>query len=132
MISLFRLSSNCHFWGAGRIPEPSRSRMEAGAEEWKAKHLGTLLGFKHTKAPNQITGYLCRRFFAEDNRDSVVEAVGKMSGWRSAHRREMQLTEKEALKNLIQRFSIIGRVIASDRHIKVLYMYLLLSHHSCH
>ena len=43
-----------------------------------------------------------------------------MSGWRSAHRREMQLSEKEALKKLIQRFSIIGRVIASDRQIKVL------------
>ena len=114
-----RLSFNCLLWGAGRIPEQTKLRLEAGGEEWKGKHLGTLLGFKHTKAPNQITGYLCLRFFAEDNRDSVLEAVGKMSGWRSAYGREMQLREKEALRNLLQRFSVIGRIIASDRRIKV-------------
>jgi hypothetical protein len=116
---ILRLSFNCLLWGAGRIPEPTKLRLGEGEEEWKGKHLGTLLGFKHTKAPNQITGYLCRRFFAEDNRQSVLEAVAKMSGWMSTYRREMKSEEKEALRNLLQRFSVIGRVIASDRHIKV-------------
>ena len=93
--------------------------MEAATEEWKGERLGTLLGFKHTKAPNQVTGYLCRLFFAESTRDSIVEAVSKMRGWGSAYRREMQTVEKDALKKLLQRLGVIGRVIASDSHIKV-------------
>ena len=118
-MKLFRLSSKCLVWGAGQIPPAAKKRMEAATEEWKGERLGTLLGFKHTKAPNQVTGYLCRLFFAESTRDSIVEAVSKMRGWGSAYRREMQTVEKDALKKLLQRLGVIGRVIASDSHIKV-------------
>jgi hypothetical protein len=114
-----RWSSKCHFWGAGRIPPAAKSRMEAATEEWKGDFLGSLLGFRHTKAPNQVTGYLCRLFFAENNRESVVEAVSKMSDWRRTYRREMEENEKAVLGELIQRMSVIGRVIASDSLIKV-------------
>ena len=114
-----RLSSKCLVWGAGQIPPAARLRMEAATEEWKGERLGSLLGFRHTKAPNQITGYLCRLFFAESTRDSVVEAVSNMRGWGSAYRREMQTGEKDALRKLLQRLGVIGRVIASDSHIKV-------------
>ena len=119
VIKLLRLSSKCLVWGAGEIRPAARQRMEAATEEWKGERLGLLLGFRHTKAPNQITGYLCRLFFAESTRDSIVEAVSKMRGWGSAYRREMQTGEKEALRKLLQRLGVIGRVIASDSHIKV-------------
>jgi hypothetical protein len=118
-MGLFRLSSKCLVWGAGKIPPSVKQRIEAATEEWKGERLGSLLGFKHTKAPNQVTGYLCRLFFAESSRDAILEAVSKMRGWRSAHQREMETTEKDALRNLLQRLSVIGRVIASDSHIKV-------------
>ena len=119
MMKLLRLSSKCPVWGAGQIPPAAKQRMEAATEEWKGERLGHLLGFRHTKAPNQITGYLCRLFFAESTRDSIVEAVSKMRGWASAYRREMQTGEKDALRKLLQRLGVIGRVIASDSHIKV-------------
>ena len=118
-MKLFRLSSKCLVWGAGQIPQAAKQRMEAATEEWKGERLGTLLGFKHTKAPNQVTGYLCSLFFAESTRESIVEAVSKMRGWGSAYRREMQPVEKDALRKLLQRLGVIGRVIASDSHIKV-------------
>ena len=118
-MKLFRLSSKCLVWGAGQIPPAAKQRMEAATEEWKGERLGTMLGFKHTKAPNQVTGYLCSLFFAESTRESIVEAVSKMRGWGSAYRREMQTVEKDALKKLLQRLGVIGRVIASDSHIKV-------------
>ena len=57
-----------------RIPA---GKLEAATEEWKGERLGTLLGFKHTKAPNQVTGYLCSLFFAESTRESIVEAVDR-------------------------------------------------------
>ena len=85
-MKLFRLSSKCLVWGAGQIPQAAKQRMEAATEEWKGERLGTLLGFKHTKAPNQVTGYLCSLFFAESTRESIVEAVSKMRGWGSAYR----------------------------------------------
>ena len=49
-----RLSSNCP-WGVGNLGEPARKRKEAAEEEWKGEKLGPLLGFRHLKAPNQVT-----------------------------------------------------------------------------
>ena len=39
----------------GRIPAAAKERMLKAQEEWKGEFLGTLLGFRHTKAPNQVT-----------------------------------------------------------------------------
>ena len=50
-----RLSSNCP-WGVGRLGEAARKRKEDAEEEWKGEKLGTLLGFRHLKAPNQVAG----------------------------------------------------------------------------
>ena len=50
---LVRLSSNCP-WGVGNLGEGARKRKEAAEEEWKGEKLGSLLGFRHLKAPNQV------------------------------------------------------------------------------
>ena len=67
----------------------------------------------------QLTGYLAKLFFSEKNRENVITAVSNMRGWRETWQREMLNSEKTALRQLLQRFSVIGRVISSDSLVKV-------------
>ena len=48
-----------------------------------------------------------------------MEAVSKMRDWGRTYRRKMEEDEKAALRKLLQRMSVIGRVVASNSLIKV-------------
>ena len=111
--------SNCHFWGQGRLPVTAKERMVAATEEWRGTQVGPLLGFLHLRAPNQVTGYLCKLFFDEKNRENVVNSVASMKDWRITWRREMLKEEKDSLREMLMRFSVIGRVVSCDSLIKV-------------
>lgn len=94
--------------------------MEAALEKWKDEKLWKLLGFHHAKAPNQVTGYLCKLFFEETNRENVIEAVASMKDWKKTWQQPMSEEKKQDLKSLLQMFSVIGRVLASDSLIRVM------------
>lgn len=93
--------------------------MEQATEEWRGQILGPLLGFLHLRAPNQVTGYLCSLFFSEGNRENVIKAIGSMKHWQTDWRRNISEVEEENFRRLLQRFNVIGRVIASDSLIQV-------------
>ena len=117
---IVRVANSCLQWGAGRIPPGKKEMLEDVREEWNDQHLGNLTGFRHRKAPNQITGHLEDKFFASDNREAVVSAISELSGWRRAYRRQMTDEEKESFSELIHRLSVVGRVVSSGRLVKVL------------
>ena len=93
--------------------------MVAATEEWRRTQLGPLLGFLHLRAPNHVTGYLCKLFFDEKNRENVVNSVASMKDWRITWRREMLEEERDSLREMLMRFSVIGRVVSCDSLIKV-------------
>jgi hypothetical protein len=70
---IVREASKCLQWGAGRIPASTKERLERARDEWKGEFLGNLIGYRHKKAPNQITGHLVEKFFAEGNRDNIIQ-----------------------------------------------------------
>ena len=117
---IVRMASGCLQWGAGRIPEYKKNRLEKMREEWKGKFLGPLIGFRHRKAPNQITGPLVDQFFSQSNKNKVIQSISELSGWKEAYRREMTDKEKNNFMELFQRLSVIGRVVLSGRLIHVL------------
>ena len=100
---IIRLCSKCLFWGKGRIPPEAKKRKEDAEEEWKGEHEGYLLGFKHSKAPNQVTGYMCKLMFSKENRENIIIAVSMMRGWKEAWKRHMSEAEKQQLRTLLQR-----------------------------
>ena len=115
---LVRLCSNCP-WGIGRLPEDAKQRKELAEEEWKGEKLGKLIGFRHLRAPNQVTGNMVKLFFSEERRGEVVEALGTMSAWQSTWEREMMEEEKEQIRSLLQRLSVINRVMSCDSVVKI-------------
>ena len=115
---LVRLCSKCP-WGTGRLPKEAKQRKELAEEEWKGEKLGRLIGFRHLRAPNQVTGNMVKLFFSEERRDEVVEALGSMSAWQRAWGREMTVEEKDQIASLLQRLSVINRVMSSDSVVKI-------------
>ena len=55
----------------------------------------------------------------DERRDEVVEALGSMSAWQRAWGREMMIEEKEQIRCLLQRLSVINRVMSSDSVVKI-------------
>ena len=93
--------------------------LEDTREEWKSDHLGLLIGYKHRMAPNQITGNLVDLFLSEGQIPNVVKAVADMKGWRKFHKRTMNEEEKEILKTLLTRLSVISHVVNSREIVQV-------------
>ena len=50
----------------------------------------------------------------------MIAAVANMNDWKATWKREMLEVEKESLRELLKRFSVIGRVVSSDSLIKVI------------
>jgi hypothetical protein len=115
---LVRLCSKCP-WGMGRLPKEAKQRKELAEEEWKGEKLGKLIGFRHLRAPNQVTGNMVKLFFSEKRRDEVVEALSSMSAWQRAWGREMTVEEKEQIRCLLQRLSVINRVMSSNSVVEI-------------
>lgn len=111
-------------WGEGRLPEAAKARKLQTEEEWKAEKLGHLVGFRHSHAPNQVTGNMVDLIFSEHNRGNVIEAVASMSGWKLYWRRVMTEQEKEHLRKLLQQMAVINRVMSSDSVVQVIHQFL--------
>ena len=116
---LVRLASDCP-WSVGKLPEPAKKRKEAAEEEWKGEKLGPLIGFRHLRAPNQVTGNMVRLFFSEQQREKILDALGSMQAWQISRNRGMTNEEREQIRTLLQRLSVINRVMSSDSVIKVM------------
>ena len=114
-----RNASKCLQWGKGKLPPAAKERLEKTKLEWKSQHLGSLIGYRHKQAPNQITGHLVDTFMSEHNRSAVVQAIGELKGWRTAWRRQMGEEEKENIRSLLQRLKVIGSVVSSGQLVKV-------------
>ena len=114
-----RNASKCLQWGKGKLPPAAKERLEKTTLEWKSQHLGSLIGYRHKQAPNQITGHLVDTFMSEHNRSAVVQAIGELKGWRTAWRRQMGEEEKENIRSLLQRLKVIGSVVSSGQLVKV-------------
>ena len=111
-------------WGRGhRFSEAERKRFESCTLEWKLL-LGDVAGYRNKPCPNQMTGYLAGRLFAEDQRDKFVDKIAKL--WEKFRREEMSDTLKTIYKELLQRFAVIRRVVAADRCIKVVEFFYCL------
>ena len=116
---LVRLASDCP-WNIGKLPEAAKRRKEAAEEEWKSRKLGPLIGFRHLRAPNQVTGNMVRLFFSEQQREKILDALGSMEAWQVSRSRGMTSGEREQIRILMQRLSVINRVMSSDSVIKVM------------
>ena len=114
-----RMTSKCLQWGKGRLPPTTKDRLLRARLEWNEDHLGTLIGYRHKQAPNQITGHLVDLFMLEANRPSVLEAIRKMKSWKSSWGRPMSDDEVEYFRNLLQRLKVIGSVVSSGQCVKV-------------
>ena len=116
---IVRVSSNCP-WGVGALPADAKKRRDAAEEEWKGEKLGPLVGFRHLRAPNQVTGNMVKVFFSEQRRDDVLAAVGSLKAWQLSRGTPMTAEEKEQLRILLQRLSVINRVMSSDSVVKIM------------
>ena len=116
---LIRLASDCP-WNVGALPPLAKQRKENAEEEWKGEKLGPLIGFRHLRAPNQVTGNMVKVFFSEERRGEVLEAVGSLKAWQLSRGRDMTVEEKENLRLLLQRLNVINRVMSSDSVVKIM------------
>ena len=71
---IVRISSDCP-WGVGVLPAGAKKRKDDAEEEWKGEKLGPLVGFRHLRAPNQVTGNMVQVFFSEQRGGDVLAAV---------------------------------------------------------
>ena len=80
-----------------------------------------------------MTRYLAGKVFSEDKRDNLLEKISTL--WKKIRNTGMPKSVKQSYKELLQRFSVIRRVVAADRCIRVVefhcfcldtYLFLLL------
>ena len=116
---IVRMASECP-WSVGVLPPDAKARKEAAEQEWKGQKLGPLIGFRHLRAPNQVTGNMVKVFFSEQRREEVLDAVGSLKAWQLSRGRDMTAEEKEQLRSLLQRLSVINRVMSSDSVVKIM------------
>ena len=116
---IVRISSDCP-WGVGVLPAGAKKRKDAAEEEWKGEKLGPLVGFRHLRAPNQVTGNMVQVFFSEQRREDVLAAVGSLKAWQLSRGRDMAVEEKEQLRSVLQRLNVINRVMSSDSVVKIM------------
>ena len=103
-------------WGRGhRFTDSERKRFESCKLDWKLL-LGEVAGYRNKPCPNQMTGYLADRMFAENQREAFVEKIAKL--WQKFRKGEMPTTMKDVYLELLQRFAVIRRVVAADRCIR--------------
>ena len=55
------------------FPVSTKERLESARAEWKGNFLGTLIGYRHRQASNQITGHFVDTFFSESKREDVIQ-----------------------------------------------------------
>ena len=116
---IVRMASECP-WSVGQLPPDAKARKEAAEQEWKGQKLGPLIGFRHLRAPNQVTGNMVKVFFSEQRREDVLDAVGSLKAWQLSRGRDMTAEEREQLRSLLQRLSVINRVMSSDSVVKIM------------
>ena len=68
----------------------------------------------------QVTGYMVQQFFSEAKREQVLEALSSMRAWHVSRGSSMTEEEKEKIRSLMQRLTVINRVMSSDSLVKVL------------
>ena len=84
--------------------------------------LGEVGGYRDKPAPNQITGILASKFFLEKNRPAILEHIAKL--WRKFNRSDLSEDAKIIFTSLLQRLSVIRRVIASDECVLVVEFFI--------
>ena len=102
------------------MPAGAKKRKDDAEEEWKGEKLGPLVGFRHLRAPNQVTGNMVQVFFSEQRRADVLAAVSSLKAWQLSRGRDMTVEEKEQLRSVLQRLNVINRVMSSDSVVKIM------------
>ena len=63
---------------------------------------------------------MVKQLFSEDKREKVLESLSSMRAWQVSRGRNMTDEEKEKIRCLMQRLTVINRVMSSDSVVKVL------------
>lgn len=63
---------------------------------------------------------MVKQLFSEDKREEVLESLSSMRAWQVSRGRNMTDEEKEKIRCLMQRLTVINRVMSSDSVVKVL------------